>query len=160
MLDRIEKTILRNLVHDEQYMRRVFPFIKDEYFSDATDRAVFGCIRKFIDDYNSTPTNEALEIALQNTPLNEDRYKQAAELVRSLTETETNQRWLDAETERWCRDRAIYNAILKSIEIIDGKDTNLTTDALPSMLQEALGVAFDNSVGHDYIGDAEQRFEF
>jgi replicative DNA helicase len=160
MLDRIEKTILRNLVHDEQYMRRVFPFIKDEYFSDATDRAVFGCIRKFIDDYNSTPTNEALEIALQNTSLNEDRYKQAAELVRSLTETETNQRWLDAETERWCRDRAIYNAILKSIEIIDGKDTNLTTDALPSMLQEALGVAFDNSVGHDYIGDAEQRFEF
>ena len=160
MLDRIEKTILRNLVHDEQYMRRVFPFIKDEYFSDATDRAVFGCIRKFIDDYNSTPTNEALEIALQNTSLNEDRYKQAAELVRSLTETETNQRWLDAETERWCRERAIYNAILKSIEIIDGKDKNHTTDALPSMLQEALGVAFDNSVGHDYIGDAEQRFEF
>jgi replicative DNA helicase len=147
-------------MHDEQYMRRVFPFLKAEYFGEAADRAVFGCIQQFINDYNSCPTQEALEIALQKTNLKEEQFREAAELVAGLTTEASNTEWLTTETEKWCKDRAIYNAILKSIEIIDGRDKNMQADALPSLLQDALGVAFDNSVGHDYINDAASRFEF
>jgi len=159
-MNRIESTILRHLMHDEQYMRRVFPFLKAEYFGEAADRAVFGCIQQFINDYNSCPTQEALEIALQKTNLKEEQFREAAELVAGLTTEASNTEWLTTETEKWCKDRAIYNAILKSIEIIDGRDKNMQADALPSLLQDALGVAFDNSVGHDYINDAASRFEF
>ena len=159
-MNRIEKTILRNLVHNEPFMRQVFPFIKDEYFGDSSEKAVYRCIRSFVEDYNDCPTTEALEIALQKTNLKEESYKQAAELVRELVPEDSRQEWLLNETEKWCKDRAIYNAILKSIEIIDGRDKNTSADALPSMLQDALGVAFDNSVGHDYINDAESRFDF
>lgn len=159
-MERIEKTILKNLVHDEQYMRRVFPFLKAEYFGDSTDRAVYGCVRAFIESYNSCPTQEALEIAIQSTNLREEAFKEAVDLIQELDVEPTNRDWLMTETERWCKDRAIYNAILKSIEIIDGKDKQLNADALPSLLQDALGVAFDNSVGHDYINDAASRFEF
>lgn len=160
MLDRIEKTILRNLVHDEPYMRRVFPFLKADYFGDATDRAVFSSIRQFIVDYNDCPTIEALDIALQKGKLTEDQFASAHDLVKELTPEPANGSWLINESERWCKERAIYNAIIRSIEIMDGKDKQLTTDALPSLLQDALGVGFDNSVGHDYINDAASRFEF
>jgi len=159
-MNRIEKTILRNLVHNEPFMRQVFPFVKDEYFSDSSERAVYRCIRQFVEDYNECPTTEALEIALQKTNLKEESYKQAVALVHELVAEESRHEWLMAETEKWCKDRAIYNAILKSIEIIDGRDKNTTADALPSMLQDALGVAFDNSVGHDYINDAASRFDY
>jgi archaellum biogenesis ATPase FlaH len=147
-------------VHDEQYMRRVFPFLKAEYFGDSTDRAVYACVRAFIESYNSCPTQEALEIAIQSTNLREEAFKEAVNLIQELDVEPTNRDWLMTETERWCKDRAIYNAILKSIEIIDGKDKQLNADALPSLLQDALGVAFDNSVGHDYINDAASRFDF
>lgn len=159
-MDRIEQTVLRNLIHDEPYMRRVFPFLKPEYFGDVSDREVFKCIHRFITDYNDCPTAEALDIALQKTNLGEEQFKAAHELVQQLTPEATNAQWLIHETERWCKERAIYNAILKSIEIMDGRDKQHTTDALPSLLQDALGVGFDNSVGHDYINDAESRFEF
>mgnify|MGYP006266404401 CR=1 FL=1 len=159
-MERIEKTILKNLVHDENYMRRVSPFLKPEYFGEATDRAVYNCVQSFIADFNACPTLEALEIALQKTNLKEDNYRDAVELVRSLVREETNADWLLRETEAWCRDRAIYNAILKSIEIIDGRDKQHSTDALPDLLQTALGVAFDNSVGHDYLANAAERFDF
>ena len=159
-MERIERTILRNLVHNENYMRRVFPFLRAEYFGDVEYRTVFQCMQRFVDDYNSCPTTEALEIALQKTNLKEESFAQATEVIRSLSFEETNNDWLIRETEAWCKDRAIYNAILKSIEIIDGRDKNHTADALPSLLQDALGVAFDNSVGHDYLQDAQGRFEF
>lgn len=159
-MDRIERTILRNLVHDENFMRRVMPFLKPEYFTDASDLAVFKCIQQFVEDYNASPTIEALDIALQRTTITEESFKAAHSLLQELTPEESNQDWLSKETEKWCKDRAIYNAIVKSIEIIDGKDKMLTPDALPSLLQEALSVAFDNSVGHDYLADAEERFEF
>ena len=159
-MDRIEQTVLRNLIHDEPYMRRVFPFLKPEYFGDVSDREVFKCIHRFIVDYNDCPTTEALDIALQKTNLGEEQFKAAHELVQQLTPEATNPQWLINETERWCKERAIYNAILKSIEIMDGRDKQHTTDALPSLLQDALGVGFDNSVGHDYINDAESRFDF
>ena len=159
-LNKIEHTILRHLVHDENYMRQVFPFLKTEYFGDAAERSIFNCIRNFIDDYNACPTVEALDIALQKTNLKEEAFRQAAEIVRNLTPEPVNAEWLSTETERWCKDRAIYNAILKSIEIIDGRDKQHTADALPSLLQEALAVAFDNSIGHDYLINAADRFDF
>lgn len=159
-MERIERTILRNLVHNEQYMRRVFPFLRPEYFGNREDQVVFRTIQTFVDDYNNCPTPEALEIAVQKTNIGEEDFRQAQNLIQELTNETANNEWLLKETERWCKDRAIYNAILKSIEIIDGKDKQHTADALPGLLQDALGVAFDNSVGHDYINDAASRFEF
>jgi replicative DNA helicase len=159
-MERIERTILRNLVHNEQYMRRVFPFLRPEYFGNREDQVVFRTIQTFVDDYNNCPTPEALEIAVQKTNIGEEDFRQAQNLIQELTNEAVNNEWLLKETERWCKDRAIYNAILKSIEIIDGKDKQHTADALPGLLQDALGVAFDNSVGHDYINDAASRFEF
>ena len=159
-MDRIETTILRNLMHDENYLRRVMPFMKAEYFADAADLAVFRCIQQFVEDFNACPTTEALAIALQRTSLNEESFKQAHELLQELGPEPANADWLTKETEKWCKDRAIYNAIVKSIEIIDGRDKLMTPDALPSLLQDALSVAFDNSVGHDYLADAAERFEF
>lgn len=158
-MDRIEKTILRNLMHDETYMRQVFPFLKPEYFNQA-DLTIYRLISDFIDTYNNCPTTEALDIALQKKNLNEGDFKAAVELIRELTPTEVNTDWLITETEKFCKDKAVYNAILKSIEIIDGRDKKHTTEALPSILQEALAVGFDNSVGHDYILDASNRFDF
>lgn len=159
-MDRIEQTILRNLVHDENFMRRVMPFMKPEYFVDAADLVVFKSIQQFVEDFNASPTIEALTIAIQRTNISEEAFKEAHGLLQELTQEETNQEWLTKETEKWCKDRAIYNAIVKSIEIIDGKDKQMTPDALPGLLQEALSVAFDNSVGHDYLADAAERFEF
>lgn len=158
-MDRIEKTILGNLMHDEDFMRQTIPFLKAEYFA-GSDATVFRCINDFIGKYNSLPTREALDIALQNSNLSEGEFKEAAELVQSLTRTETNRQWLMTETEKFCKDKAVYNAILKSIEIIDGRDKKHNTEALPSILSEALGVSFDNHVGHDYLGDAADRFDF
>jgi archaellum biogenesis ATPase FlaH len=158
-MDRIEKTILKNLVHDEVYMRQVFPFLRPEYFN-ATDGIVFRLIAEFIDNYNNCPSIEALDIAIQKKNLNETDFKDSAELIRDLAKTEVNADWLLAETEKFCKDKAVYNAILKSIEIIDGRDKKHTTEALPSILQEALAVGFDNSVGHDYLLDAAGRFDF
>ena len=158
-MDRIEKTILKNLVHDEVYMRQVFPFLRPEYFN-ATDGIVFRLIAEFIDNYNNCPSTEALDIAIQKKNLNEGDFKASAELIRDLVKTEVNADWLLAETEKFCKDKAVYNAILKSIEIIDGRDKKHTTEALPSILSEALSVGFDNSVGHDYLLDAASRFDF
>jgi replicative DNA helicase len=141
-------------------MRQVFPFLKTEYFGDAAERSIFNCVQQFINDYNACPTIEALDIALQKTNLKEEAFRQAADIVKNLTPEPVNSDWLIAETEKWCKDRAIYNAILRSIEIIDGRDKQANADALPSLLQAALGVGFDNSVGHDYLMDAASRFDF
>ncbi len=159
-MERIERTILRNLIHNEVYMRRVLPFVRPEYFGDNTDRLVYNSIQSFIEDYNSLPSAEALEIAVQKTNIAEQDFKEVTAVIQSLTDEPANADWLITETERWCKDRAIYNAILKSIEIIDGRNKQMTADALPSLLQEALGVAFDNSVGHDYLADWASRYDF
>lgn len=158
-MDRIEKTILRNLMHDEKYMRQVYPFLRPEYFSGA-DQKIFKLVADFIEKYNNCPNSEALDIALQASNLNENDFAQAQTLLKELTPAESNQDWLTTETEKFCKDKAVYNAILKSIEIIDGRDKKHTTEALPSILSEALSVGFDNSVGHDYIINAPERYDF
>lgn len=158
-MDRIEKTILQNLVYDEDFMRQVTPFLKDEYFN-GTDQVLYKTIKTFIDKYNACPTKEALTISLQNSNLNEEAFKDVNQLLSELEKSDSNKEWLNAETEKFCKDKAVYNAILKSIEIIDGRDKKHNTEALPSILQEALAVSFDNHVGHDYINDANSRYDF
>lgn len=157
----IQTTILRNLLHDEEYTRRVIPFLKKEYF-EGSHRAVFDSIVDFVSKYNKLPTSEALSIELADSDsLAEQDAAEASTLLSDLSEyTEVDSKWLDDQTERWCQDRAIYLAIMDSINIIDGKHKSLTKNALPDLLKDALAVSFDTSVGHDYINDAEDRYEF
>lgn len=158
---RLEITILRNLVHNEDYMRKVLPFVKSEYFTDESERTVYKIISEFVVKYNKPPTTEALGITLQNSNLPEGTFKETSELVRELDIFEKpNQDWLLDETEKFCKDKAVYNAILQSIGIMEGRDKNFSKDGIPSLLQEALGVCFDSSVGHDYFEDSSDRFDF
>ena len=158
---RLEITILRNLVHNEAYMRKVLPFVKSEYFTDESERVVYKQISEFIVKYNKPPTVEALSISLQNSNLAEGTFKETTELLTLLNENEKpNQDWLLDETEKFCKDKAVYNAILQSIGIMEGRDKNFSKDGIPSLLQEALGVCFDSSVGHDYFEDSSDRFDF
>jgi replicative DNA helicase len=158
---KIETVILQNLANDDDYMRKVIPFLKRDYFLDNSDKIIYDKIKDFIDQYNAIPSKDALVIAVQNDKsLNEDQYKEVAETILQLDPTEHNKDWLYKETEKFCKDKAIYNAILSSIAIIDGRDKARTEDGIPQLLQEALGVCFDNNVGHDYIDSSDQRFEF
>jgi archaellum biogenesis ATPase FlaH len=142
-------------------MRKVLPFVKSEYFTDESERTVYKQISDFIVKYNKPPTVEALSIALQNSNLAEGTFKETSELLTQLNEIEKpNQDWLLDETEKFCKDKAVYNAILQSIGIMEGRDKNFSKDGIPSLLQEALGVCFDSSVGHDYFEDSSARFDF
>jgi replicative DNA helicase len=157
----IETTILRNLIHNEEYLRRVLPFLKEEYFSSSNEKAIFNFIDEFAKKYNKHPTIEALEITLQNSSLAEGQFADTSSLLKTLNlHEQANEDWLIDETERFCKDKAVYNAIVNSIQILDGKDKHHTKDGIPSLLQEALGVCFDSSVGHDYIDNADSRYDF
>ena len=158
MTPNIEQTILRNLLYDEQYMRKVIPFIKPDYFQGIY-KTLFKEVGKYIGRYNKLPTQETLVIELEN--LNEEQYNMAMDIVPHLfTNDAIDANWLDDATEKWCQDRAIYNAVMESISIIDGKHESLTKNALPELLSKALGISFDTNVGHDYVENAEERFEF
>ena len=158
---RIEALILSNLIHNEQFTRKALPFLKEDYFTDNTDKTLFKQIDSYVKKYNNNPSIEALEISLQNTNLAEGQFKDSVELTKSLVDKHSvNEEWLVTETEKFCKDKAVYNAILKSISILDGKDKQLSKEGIPSLLQEALGVCFDSSVGHDYIDNASDRFDF
>ena len=157
----IEKVILQNLLFNEDYMRKVIPFLKAEYFYSNKDKLIFESIKKFIEKYNTVPTIDSIVIGFQNDKtLNDDQYKEVIEEVNSYSEKITNNGWLYNETEKFCKDKAIYNAILTSISIIDGKEKSITQDGIPSILQNALGVCFDHNVGHDYFENADNRFDF
>lgn len=161
MNTKIETVILQNLATDDDFMRQVIPFLKRDYFLDNNEKTVFDKISKFVDDYNTVPTKEALIIACQNDKnLNEEQYKEVVEIIGGLEYTEHNRDWLYKETEKFCKDKAVYNAILSSVAIIDGRDKNRSEDGIPALLQEALGVCFDKNVGHDYIANADRRYEF
>ena len=160
-MTKLETTILKNLIHNEEYLRKVIPFLKDEYFTDNAEKTVYGLVIEFVKKYNKPPTLEALEISSQNMSLSEGQFSDVSLLLKVLTnKEETNNEWLIEETEKFCKDKAVYNAILNSIQILDGKDKQHTKDGIPSLLQEALGVCFDSSVGHDYIDNADARYEF
>src|SRR5210317_871194 len=158
---RIETQILSNLVTNEEYVRKTIPFLKSEYFTETDDRIVFEKITAYVDKYNSPPSKSALLIALQDDrKISEDLYVQCETLINSLNKTDTDQTWLVDETEKFCKDKAVFNAIMDAIQIIDGTDKDRSKDALPSLLSDALAVGFDNNIGHDYIEDADERFEF
>ena len=158
---RIEDTILRNLFCNEQYYRKVVPHLNEEYFQDPVEKIIFEEILQFSGKYNKMPTKEVLRIDLGNrTDLNEETYKQASVKLDSLTDELVDYEWLVDSTEKWCQDRAIYNALLKSVQIADGNHDKLSKDAIPSILQDALGVSFDEHIGHDYIESSDSRYEF
>ena len=160
MNNKIEQTILRNLLTDDDYMRRVLPFIKPEYF-EGPYRTLFKEAGKYVAKYNKLPTAESFMVELNNSTLSGDAYTAACEIAETLfVGDKVDDKWLLDNTEKWCQDRAIYNAVMESITIIDGKHSTLTKNSLPSLLQDALAVTFDASVGHDYIEDVNQRYDF
>ena len=157
----IEKTALSNLISNENYARKVIPFIKGDYFDVREERIVFEEILKFVDKYNKIPTKSSLGIEVENRKdLTETDHKKIVELIQTLDASDVDFDWLVDTTEKFCKDKAIYNAIVDGIKIIDGKDEKRNPDAIPEILTEALGVSFDNSVGHDYLGDSDNRFDF
>jgi len=162
MTQTIERTTLGQLLTNEDYARKVMPHMKMDYFSDRTERTVFEEIQKFVERYNALPTKDTLEIEIDTRrDLNEDDIKRVLTAVRELSvDTEVNADWLVETTEKFCKDKAVYNAIVEGISIIDGKDKNRGADAIPSILTDALAVGFDNRVGHDYLLDSEERFEY
>lgn len=157
----VEKHILSKLIHDEEYLRKVLPFIKDEYFTNRTDRLVFGLISDYVKKYNSTPTQEALAIDASNaTGLGDEEFKDVVSSIESLGDIEVEIPWLIDQTEKFCQDKAIYNAIMSSIQIMDGKKTTQDKGAIPQILSDALAVSFDTNVGHDFLDNYEERYEF
>ena len=155
----IQTTVLRNLLTNEEFTRRVIPYLKKEYFEDD-HRVVFDTVLQYVGKYNKIPTGEALKIELSESNLPNDKYQQAAVLINDVTTPEpVDNDWLLEKTEKWCQDRAVFLSIMKSIEIIDGK-SEMTANAIPEILSEALSVNFDQDIGHDYINNSDDRFEF
>ena len=159
-MEKVETTILRNLLFNNDYCRKVLPFIKTEYFEDLHEKVVFEEICKFVLSYNDLATKEILLIETEKrTDITEDTYKTICDYISKLDNVVADKNWLVDTTEKWCRDRAIYLALMQSIKIADGQDEKKSRDAIPSILQEALAVGFDNHIGHDYLQDFEERYE-
>ena len=149
-MERIETTILRNLICNENYSRKVIPFIEPTYFEQRGEKVIFEEITQFIVKYGSAITTEALNIEVENrTDLNESEIKETRDICNSFTDLPVDNEWLTDATEKWCRDRAIYLALMESISIADGNDEKKSRDAIPSILSDALAVSFDNNIGHD-----------
>ena len=159
--ERIEQTILRNLLFTEEYYRKVVPFLKADYFQEYHERIIFEEIADFAGKYDKIPTQEVLAINLQNrSDLTDDTYKDTLQAIRELSDEWVDYEWLLDATEKWCQDRAIYLALMQSIKIADGGDKKISKDAIPGILQEALAVSFDEHIGHDYTEQAEERYDF
>jgi len=159
--ERIENTILTNLFHNEDFTRKTLPFLKSFYFSKRVEKILFEQIEKFVLQYKNIPTKEAILIELNNRKdINEEEFKDVKELVNSISYEEVDQQWLLDTTEKFCKDRAVHNAVLEGIKILDGKDKSRQSEAIPGILADALAVSFDNHIGHDYIVDAKARFDW
>ena len=160
-MEKIELTILRNFIHDEDYCRKVIPFVKPEYFQLRQERIVFEEIAKFTSKFNNLATKEILSIEIENRDdINDKEASECLQIVSALHDDDVDSEWIVDTTERWCRDRAIYLALMESISIADGKDEKKNRDAIPAILSDALAVSFDQSVGHDYFLDYESRYEY
>ena len=160
-MEKVEFLILRNLLHNEEYIRKVIPFIKSEYFEDKNQKIVFEEIHSFVLEYNQPATKEVLCIEIEKRiDINEQEFKEIIQLVSCLDDVSAEFNWLVNTTEKWCRDRAIYLALMESIHIADGKDAKKNRDSIPTILSEALAVSFDTHIGHDYLLDYEQRYEY
>lgn len=158
---RIEDTILASLTQNEEFARKAVPFLEPEYFSDKVEAALLTEITTFFTKYNKLPTKEVLRVqVVQRRDLTENEVESAYEKIESLNSDIPSNEWLLEKTEKFCKDKSVYNAILRSIKIIDGKDKQFSEDAIPKILQDALAISFDTAVGHSYIDDAESRYEF
>lgn len=158
----IERLILSHLVYNEEYGRKVLPFLKDEYFKDSTDKIVYEIVDNYIKKFNAFPTKEALVVEANNlTNVNEEQFKNMIGLIDTLSiDPSTNIDWLLDQTEKFCQDKAIYNAIMSSIKILDKKVADVGTGSIPKILSDALAVSFDAHIGHDFLQDYEERFDF
>ena len=160
-MDSIEAKILSNLIYDETYTRKVIPFIKDTYFESLTDKIVFQEIHQYVTKYDAMPSKAVLKIEIENRKdISDDAFQSSINLVNQLTEEKFDEQWLLDTTEKWCKDRAIYLALLESVKIADGKDKTRSKDSIPSILSDALSVSFDDHIGHDYISDSDSRYDF
>jgi len=160
-MDSIEITILKNLIHNEDYSRKVIPFIQPEYFEDRAQKIVFEEIVKFIVKYNNLITIESLSIEVDNRDdINESEIKEIKSIFQKLDNSRVDEEWLLDSTEKWCRDRAIYLALMESIHIADGNNEKKNRDAIPTILSDALSVSFDNKIGHDYLLNYSERYDF
>ena len=159
-MDKVEVLILRNLLFNEEYLRKVVPFIKPDYFEDLTQKMVFEETLSFVQEYNQPPTKEVLCIEVEKRDdINDTSFTEATKFISYLEDVPTDFDWLVDTTEKWCRDRAIYLALMESIALADGTDEKKGRDAIPSILSDALAVSFDSHVGHDYLLDYEARYE-
>ena len=159
-MEQVEFLILRNLLYNEEYLRKVLPFIKSEYFEDNNQKIVFEEILSFVQEYNKLATKEILCIEVENRKeITDTSFKEVVHLINNLNDVPVELNWILDTTEKWCRDRAIYLALMDSIHIADGKDKDRNRDSIPSILSDALAVSFDTHVGHDYLEDYEQRYE-
>jgi len=159
-MEKIEFLILRNLIYNEEYARKVIPFIKDDYFEDQKQKIIFQEISSFIQQYNKLATKEILSIEVEKrSDINDTLFAEIVDIISSFEDEVGDLDWLIDSTEKWCRDRAIYLALMESIQLADGKDESKGRDAIPTILSDALSVSFDTNVGHDYLSDYEERYE-
>ena len=161
MQQNIERIILSNLCYNEDFLRKVIPFLKSEYFSNGSERVIFNKILEYTTTYNTPPSKQAIIISVtDDKSVSETQYNEVQDIVNDIENEDSNSEWLLAETEKFCKDKALYNAIMEGIQIIDGRNKDMGKDALPSILSDALAVGFDNNVGHDYIDNAPERYDF
>ena len=159
--ERLELTILRNFFYNESYTRKALPFVKSDYFVNRIERLLYEEIYRFVEKYKNLPTKETIHIEFsKRKDINEDELKLVKDLVNTFQDEKSDLQWLLDTTEKFCKDRAVYNAVLSGIKILDGKDKEYQPEAIPSILSDALAVSFDNHIGHDYTGDAQERYEW
>ena len=160
---RTEAAILKNLIQNEEYTRKVLPFLKEDYFTENADKTLYGTVNEFVNKYNSLPSEEALQIELSEVKMNEEEYRDSLELLKDIGkdgEDYTDLNWLLDKTEKFCQDKAIYNAVVESISILDNPKSTSDKGAIPDILSDALSVSFDPHVGHDYLDDSDDRFDY
>ena len=156
----IEKVIFNNLVFNEEYTRKVIPFLKEEYFNDYNDKIVYGLINDSFAKYNTLPTLESLAIDLSNKTISEDSFKSSKDIISKLEPDTTDINWILDHTEKFCQEKSVYNAIMKSIQILDDKTGKTTKGSIPQILSDALAVSFDTNIGHDFFDDADSQYEY
>ena len=160
-MSKVENLVIKNLLLDEEYVRKAMPFIKAEYFSDILEKNLYNVINKYFTDYSALPTKEALEIEVgQLGNISDEQHRQTIQYIRDIDDEKSEYDWILDTTENWCKERAIYLALMESIKIAEGNDEKRATGAIPSILSDALAVSFDNHIGHDYLQDYEERYEF
>src|SRR5210317_196052 len=158
---KMELVVLRHLLNDEDFARRTLPYLKSEYFHDRLEKTVYQEIDKFINKYNSLPTKEALTLEMDSSDdLSDEEFSSASSLISQLDGEDADKEWLTDTTEKWCQEKEIYNAIMNSIAILDGNDKKNDKGAIPELLSDALGVSFDPNIGHDFLENSDERYDF